>query len=400
MSPLVNACLGVVLSLFIVVGDAQVLKAGAYDTTPQLIAAAGYPVEKHRARTEDGYILQLHRIPAGRRSARRTSAGGKGKRAVLLTHGLLGSSGDFVLMGPDRSLAYMLADAGYDVWMANLRGNAYTAHQTLKKTDAQFWDYSFHEHGKYDLPATIDKILNVTGLDKIMYVGYSMGTTSFFSMVAQRPEYNDKIVAFVAMAPAVYMDNIREVATFFLKTLNPSTMKSEGIYYFTIPSDVREAMINGICNARRSEQDVCLRFIYGFVGEDYEQNDWDISPLMMARFQPASWGQLEHFGKVALTGVFTSFDGGLSTPPKPYDLKNVKVPVLLLYGENDQLTHKSQVARLARELNSTGVLEDMKPGCLWPKLNHLDFTFARDVGKMINKPLLHSIQQLYNKYDP
>lgn len=54
-----------------------------------------------------------------------------------------------------------------------------------------------------------------------MYVGYSMGTTSFFSMVAQRPDYNDKIVAFVAMAPAVYMDNIKEVATFFLKTLNP-----------------------------------------------------------------------------------------------------------------------------------------------------------------------------------
>lgn len=51
-------------------------------------------------------------------------------------------------------------------------------------------------------------------------------------------------------------------------------MKSEGIYYFTIPGEVREAMINGICNARRSEQDVCLRFIYGFVGEDYEQNDW------------------------------------------------------------------------------------------------------------------------------
>lgn len=44
---------------------------------------------------------------------------------------------------------------------------------------------------------------------------------------------------------------------------------------------------------------------------------------------------------IIISGVFTSFDGGLSTPPKPYDLKNVKVPVLLLYGENDQLTHKS-----------------------------------------------------------
>lgn len=68
----------------------------------QLISDAGYPVEKHRVYTEDGYILQMHRIPAGRRSARRTSK--KGKKAVLIAHGLFGSSGDFVIMGPQRSL--------------------------------------------------------------------------------------------------------------------------------------------------------------------------------------------------------------------------------------------------------------------------------------------------------
>lgn len=71
---------------------------------PKLISTSGYPVEKHRVTTDDGYILQMHRIPAGRRTARKTGTRAKGKKAVLVMHGLLGSSGDFVIMGPDRSL--------------------------------------------------------------------------------------------------------------------------------------------------------------------------------------------------------------------------------------------------------------------------------------------------------
>jgi pimeloyl-ACP methyl ester carboxylesterase len=38
---------------------------------------------------------------------------------VLLQHGLLESSAVFVDNGPGRSLAFALADAGFDVWMSN-----------------------------------------------------------------------------------------------------------------------------------------------------------------------------------------------------------------------------------------------------------------------------------------
>jgi hypothetical protein len=38
---------------------------------------------------------------------------------VLLQHGLLESSAVFVDNGPRRSLAFALADAGFDVWMSN-----------------------------------------------------------------------------------------------------------------------------------------------------------------------------------------------------------------------------------------------------------------------------------------
>lgn len=82
------------------------------------------------------------------------------------------------------------------------------------------FNFSFHEHGKYDLPASIDKVLNTTGLSQVLYIGYSMGATTFFTMLSQRPEYNDKLIAFLALAPAVHLNHIKGVATMLLKTLD------------------------------------------------------------------------------------------------------------------------------------------------------------------------------------
>lgn len=56
----------------------------------------GYPVEEHIARTPDGYLLRVQRIPPG--------AKGPGLPPVLLVHGMLGSASDFLVMGRGRSL--------------------------------------------------------------------------------------------------------------------------------------------------------------------------------------------------------------------------------------------------------------------------------------------------------
>nr|CAD7576180.1 unnamed protein product [Timema californicum] len=68
---------------------------------PQLIVKYGYYVEIHHVVTEDGFILELHRIPG---SPRNPPA--QGKSVFLLEHGLLCSSADWLLQGPGKSLAW------------------------------------------------------------------------------------------------------------------------------------------------------------------------------------------------------------------------------------------------------------------------------------------------------
>lgn len=63
------------------------------------------------------------------------------------------------------SLATTLLHSGYDVWLGNNRGNIYSRfHQELDPDvdKAKFFDFSFYEFAKYDLPAIIGGILNRT----------------------------------------------------------------------------------------------------------------------------------------------------------------------------------------------------------------------------------------------
>lgn len=80
--------------------------------------------------TEDGYILTVHRIPSYAAQP----------HVVFLQHGLMSSSADWVLTGPDHALAFLLADAGYDVWMGNFRGNTYSRdHMQQDISPTKYW---------------------------------------------------------------------------------------------------------------------------------------------------------------------------------------------------------------------------------------------------------------------
>ena len=85
------------------------------------------------------------------------------------------SAAGWVLNGPN-SLAFILADNGYDVWMNNSRGNRYSRYHVHLDPDTdkpQFWDYSFEDMAKYDLPALFNYILIKTVVKSVSYIGHS-----------------------------------------------------------------------------------------------------------------------------------------------------------------------------------------------------------------------------------
>jgi len=70
---------------------------------------------------------------------------------------------------------------------------------------------SFHEMGIYDLPATIDYILEQTNQSQLHYIGHSMGTCMFYVMSSMRPEYNHKIRVQISFAPIAYVHNMKSM---------------------------------------------------------------------------------------------------------------------------------------------------------------------------------------------
>ena len=173
---------------------------------PQIVAKYGYPIEIHYITTADGYILQAHRIPHGKEPG---SGPAPDKPVIWLQHGLTGDSSNYILNNEDKALAYALSNAGYDVWMGNCRGNRYSRnHTTLSPEGSEFWDFSWHQMGVYDIPAVIDYVLAATGVEQIYYAGHSMGTTMFWIAMAERPEYNAKIRLMSALAPVAFMDHM------------------------------------------------------------------------------------------------------------------------------------------------------------------------------------------------
>jgi hypothetical protein len=89
-----------------------VVPSDAQRQPERIVQKRGYPFQEVQVTTDDGYVLALHRIPHGRHNAAAAN-----RPVVLIVHALFDSSSSYVNGPTDTTLAYSLADAGFDVWL-------------------------------------------------------------------------------------------------------------------------------------------------------------------------------------------------------------------------------------------------------------------------------------------
>ncbi|OIW31237.1 alpha/beta-hydrolase [Coniochaeta ligniaria NRRL 30616] len=352
-----------------------------------LCALFGYTAEEHVVQTKDGFLLGLHRLAwkkgeedlkvnSGPRSIK--------KRVVYLHHGLLMNSEVWVcLTDAQRALPFLLVEKGFDVWLGNNRGNKYSKKSVHHSpTTLEFWNFSIDEFAFHDIPDSIAYILEATGQKSLSYIGFSQGTAQAFASLAVHPKLNTQVNVFIALAPAMspaglhngIVDALVKASpqVLFLlfgrrSILSSATMWQEIIYppLFTKVIDISLAFLFNwrTKNISTSQKLAAYPHLYSFTStksvvhwfqiirnKSFQMYDDDVHP-------PISLSSSSKYTKVA-----------------KYPTRNIKTPIVLVYGGSDSLVDiKVMLRELPKQTIATGI----------PHYEHLDFLWARDVDTLV-----------------
>ncbi|KAI8331187.1 Alpha/Beta hydrolase protein [Chlamydoabsidia padenii] len=389
-----------------------------------------YNFEQHLVKTRDEYLLCAHRIPSTKsqkhdvpfdkpiltgpeieilnsldqfasrdteedgasENGSEDGQNGSNKPVVLLYHGFLMSSEIWACNTDEyRNLPLLLASLGYDVWLGNARGNKYSqTHQKLGANDVNFWNFSLNELAMYDLPDTVDYILNTTGRKDLTYIGFSQGTALGFSSLSVNRELNKKINLFIALAPATTPIGLQNPLIDSFVKAAPAVIYL--IFGRKTPLELAmfwQRMVSPPMFVRII--DACVRFLFGWTGTNMTPEQKLVSYQHL--YSPTSVKTLVHWFQIIRTGQFQMFDEMPSRlpfkrsssvtdhiPPK-FPTKQITTPMALFYGGSDSLVNFNVLsADLPRPLAYIKSIDSWE---------HLDFIWAKGIEDIVFPDVVH-----------
>lgn len=294
--------------------------------------AVGAP-EVHPIRTEDGVDLRLTRYSGGR------------KGPVLLSHGLGVSSKIFSLDTIDQNLLEFLYQHGYDVWLFDYRASI-----DLPSSHALF---SGDDIARYDYPAAVDRIRQVTGHSEIDVVAHCFGSTTFFMAMLAGLEGVRSIVA-----SQVAMHCVPPPVTKLMSGLHvPTILSSLGVESLTAYVDRHASWTDRLFDTalelypleaeERCRSKVCHRisFLYSLLYE-HDQLNKATHDTLHELFGVANIRALEHLTVLCRAGHLVDLDDREVYMPH---LDRLALPITFISGAENhcflpESTEKSYLA--------------------------------------------------------
>ncbi|GMR58966.1 hypothetical protein PMAYCL1PPCAC_29161, partial [Pristionchus mayeri] len=367
---------------------------------PQTIRRWGYPVETHNVVTEDGYVLQMHRIPHGKKGGESNSSC---RPVILLQHGLEMDSSNWVDNPPDQAAGYVFADAGFDVWMGNVRGNKYGRKHIRHDSgmDAKFWKFSWQDMADRDLPALVNRALKESGMDSLHYVGHSQGSLIMFARLSEDKKLKKQISSFHALAPAVYVANIKGLFARFqwaipmLRWWNSHSTIGE-----LVPVSLFRLVSASIC-AHTFSFGICSSILFQVAGPQSQYYNETRTPVYFSHvLSGTSARNVVHWTQMVIDQATRKFDFGSrkknmaaykSPTPPIYDFSKVTVPVHIYWGAKDWLVSDEDIERrLIPALNGTTIGSRRK----FSDYNHFDFVWGTTAARDVYSPIIYDVKEV------
>jgi lysosomal acid lipase/cholesteryl ester hydrolase len=300
----------------------------------------------------------------------------------------------------------MLADAGYDVWLGNVRGNYYSrAHVKYNPDrDVEFWDFSWDDMASDDVPSMIYYILNVTQQTQIGYVGHSQGTMIAFAGFGNSNSPVQNNVSFYgALAPVIHLGHMKSPIK-YLFDLSPdleSFFHSLFGYKDFLPSsDIIKWLAKHACGSVIFDPLICENILFILCGpEDKNMNETRMEVYISHEPDGTSVKNMIHFGQIFHSNQFQAYDYGSSeknqqhynqTTPPVYSIRSMKIPTAIFWSTDDWLADPEDVAFIFDNIQNLVYQKHI------PDYNHLDFVWAISANKVIYQDLIAQMR----KYHP
>jgi len=279
-----------------------------------------------------------------------------------------------------------------------VRHNLYYTEQQV-----EFWQWSYDEMATYDLPAIYDMILKETGVEQLIHIGHSQGTTQAFAAYSTNPETASKVKLFIALAPVAYLTNQESLLMSTFADL-PDQVVYDLLGDLAFPPDtnwfdVLETYFPDICTDFSWACESVIFLVGGCNSirscDPGNMNQTRI-PVYSSHIGGASTQDLVHWLQASRSSVMPLYDWGVQqnmvhynkTIPPTYDVSKVTVPTALFYGGKDGFADMTDVERIIPKL----------PNLVYthfePKYEHLDFVW----GMNAYEEIYNLVVDLINKY--
>ncbi|KAL5712423.1 sterol esterase [Ranunculus cassubicifolius] len=320
------------------------------------VATYGYPCEEHTVTTADGYILSVQRMPSG--VSNQTSGD---KMPVLLQHGLLMDGVTWLYNSPDKSLAFLLADNGFDVWIANARGTRYSqGHTSLNTDDPAYWEWSWDELVTYELPAIVQYVNEETS-QRLHFVGHSLGSLVALASFSQAKQV--KLLRSAALlAPITHLGNVfSTLARDASEAYIAEGIYESGFHEFDINGELVTNLLDTTCKEKGLN---CFDMMTSLTGQNCCLNSLNTAVLLNNEPQLSTTKNMIHISQNI-----------------PNDF-----PLFLSYGGADAICNRKDVKLLLNDLtNHDG---DKLVVQYREDYAHADFVMAEDAKQAIYDPLI------------